>query len=425
MNNKLNNNKRIKLDTLGCKLNQAETEMIAEQFVKAGCRLVTSLDEADIYVLNTCTVTHIADRKSRHLLRLANRRNPEAIIVATGCYARRKCGELADIYGVDMVLDNDDKTHVVRLLEAKDCINISDSNQGDSWAGCENNQRDRAFIKAQDGCDNSCAYCIVPLVRGWAESLPVELIIAQVRNRIDCDCKEIVLTGTEIGTYRYNGFGLRGLIEKILSETNIIRLRLSSLQPHHITPELLGLWHDKRLCPHLHLSLQSGSDSVLKLMKRNYTTKDYHKAVSLIRSMVPQAAITTDVIVGFPGESEDEFEESYGFCKEINFARIHVFPFSPRPGTQAAEMKGQVKAGVKKQRSQRMLSLADESDRAFRERFLGRMMPVLWEQKKNGIWSGLTGNYIRVYTRSSDDLTNQITDVKMDKLYRDGVLGDL
>jgi threonylcarbamoyladenosine tRNA methylthiotransferase MtaB len=233
----------------------------------------------------------------------------------------------------------------------------------------------------------------------------------------------VVLTGTEIGSYSYNGIDLSGLVEKILDETDIVRLRLSSLQPHHITPQLMQLWRDTRLCPHLHLSLQSGSDSVLRRMGRHYSGKEYNEAVSLIRSLIPEAAITTDIIVGFPGESDDEFEESYRFCKDMEFARIHVFTFSPRPGTQAAEMKEQVSSIVKKERSREMLALAEESAGDFRKRFMGRTMPVLWEQKTNNIWSGLSANYIRVYTKSTEDLSNKITEVKLEKLYKDGVWG--
>ncbi|MFH1662597.1 MAG: tRNA (N(6)-L-threonylcarbamoyladenosine(37)-C(2))-methylthiotransferase MtaB [Chloroflexota bacterium] len=415
--------KRVKIDTLGCKLNQAETELLAEQFLQAGYRLTSSVDKADIYVLNTCTVTHIADRKSRHLLRLAHRRNPEAVIVATGCYAQRTRQELADIDGVNMVLGNDEKMNILQLLEAEGCLSVSDCNRGDLQIEHKNSMRNRAFVKAQDGCNNFCTYCIVPLVRGREESLPAEHVIARVRDRILHGYKEVVLTGTEIGSYRYNGIALKGLVEKILNETDIARLRLSSLQPHHITPQLMELWRNQRLCPHLHLSLQSGSDSVLGRMERRYSTKEYNAAVSLIRFIVPEAAITTDIIVGFPGESEEEFEESYSFCKGVDFSRIHVLPFSPRSGTQAAEMKGQVKAGIKRERSRKMLALAEESARKFRKRFLGRTMPVLWEQKSNGVWSGLTGNYIRVYTRSNEDLANKITEVKLEKLYKDGVIG--
>ncbi len=412
-------NTRVALETLGCKLNQAETELLARRLALAGCRLVSSADKADIYILNTCTVTHIADRKSRHLLRMAHRRNPEALLVATGCYAQRAEHELHRIEGVGLVLGNDNKMNLVQLLEDSGYLSQPAGVQGYKYNGLRN----RSFIKVQDGCNNLCSYCIVPLVRGKQKSLPDEKVIAQISERVAQGYKEVVLTGTEIGSYSYNGLNLKALLGHILSETDIMRLRLSSIQPQEISPELIELWRNPRLCPHLHLSLQSGSDSVLKRMKRCYSSENYKRAVSLIRSVVPGAAITTDVIVGFPGESESEFEESYSFCKEMAFARIHVFPFSPRPGTEADKMPEQVSAKVKKHRSEKMLSLAEGSAQNFRQRFLGKSMPVLWEQKSNGIWSGLTNNYIRVYTKSNEDLANKITEVKLEKLYKDGVGG--
>lgn len=412
---------RIALDTLGCKLNRAETELVARQFAEAGYRLVSPADEADIYVLNTCTVTHIADRKSRHFLRLAHRRSPGAVIVAAGCYAQRAREELTKIDGVSLVLDNSDKMNLVQLLEESGRLCRPAYSPGDLAGNRRNGSRNRALIRVQDGCNSSCAYCIVPLVRGRPRSLPAARVVSEVRAGVARGCKEVVLTGTEIGSYRHHGLDLKGLIERLLP--HVTRLRLSSLQPQEVSPELIGLWHDPRLCRHLHLSLQSGSDGVLKRMKRHYSTADYRRAVSLIRSVVPQAAITTDVIVGFPGETEDEFRESYSFCRRLEFARIHVFPYSPRPGTEAATMPGQVSAKVKKQRSEKMLALAEESAGSFRQRFLGSTMPVLWEQRSNGVWSGLTDNYIRVYTRSDDDLANQLLPVKLVRLYRDGVWG--
>ena len=414
---------RVALDTLGCKLNQAETEFLAWQFAEAGYRLVSTVGEADIYILNTCTVTHIADRKSRHLLRLAHRKNPQALLVAVGCYAQRAYQELSHIDGVGLVLGNGDKMHLVSLLKELGYPNKPASAQADLTGGCHNGFRNRAFIKVQDGCNNFCTYCIVPLVRGMEKSLPDDQVISEVGARVAQGYKEVVLTGTEISSYSHNGLNLRGLLNRLLSQTGVTRLRLSSLQPQEISPEFISLWHNPRLCPHFHLSLQSGSDSVLSRMKRRYSTSDYRRAVSLIRSAVPEAAITTDVIVGFPGESEGEFEDSHNFCREMEFARIHVFPYSPRPGTQAAQMPDQVSAKVKKQRSQKMLALAEESARNFRKRFLGTTLPVLWEQKSNGIWFGLTDNYIRVYTKSSEDLTNKLLPVKLVKIWKDGVWG--
>ena len=416
---------KVALDSLGCKLNQAETELLARQLTEAGYRLVSSADEADVYILNTCTVTHIADSKSRHLLRLAHRRNPDALVVATGCYAQRAPADLAQIKGVDLVLGNDEKPYLLRLLEESGRLTSPSCIQENPSSYNNTGFRTRAFIKVQDGCQNFCAYCIVPLVRGREISVPADQVIAEVRHRIANSYKEVVLTGTEIGSYSHDGLNLRGLLEQILAETDVTRLRLSSLQPQEISPELIGLWQDSRLCHHFHLPLQSGCDAVLQRMKRRYSPADYQRAVYLIRDIVPEAAITTDAIVGFPGETDEEFKQSYDFCRQMEFARIHVFPYSPREGTEAARMPHRVSAQVKKQRSQRMLALAEESTKKFRQRFLGRTMPVLFEQQSSGIWSGLTDNYIKVYTKSEKDLTNELLPVKLVEVRGDGVWGDL
>jgi len=412
---------RVALDSLGCKLNQAEIELLAHELAAAGYRLVSPSDEADIYILNTCTVTHIADRKSRHMLRMFHRRNPDARLVAIGCYAERSPRELEVIEGVDLVLDNADKWNLLPLLEASG--RPGQPAAGDSVQLYGNARRTRAFIKVQDGCRNSCAYCIVPLVRSREESVPAAQVVNKMRERVSAGHKEVVLTGTEIGTYNRDGIDLKGLLERILAETAITRLRLSSVQPPEITSGLIGLWRDPRLCPHFHLSLQSGSDAVLGRMRRRYDTAGYRRAVSLIRESVPDVAVTTDVIVGFPGETDAEFRESLDFCRQMRFARIHVFPYSPRPGTEAANMPQTVPEKVKKQRSQQMLALAGESVRDFIKRFLGGTAEVLWEKKAAGVWSGLTGNYIKVYSRDSGELTNKLLPVKLEKIYRDGVWG--
>jgi threonylcarbamoyladenosine tRNA methylthiotransferase MtaB len=411
----------VALDSLGCKLNQAEMQQLARQLTAAGYRLVAPTDKADIYILNTCTVTHIADRKSRHMLRLARRRNPGARLVAIGCYAQRSPQELAQIEGVELVIGNDRKMNLLKLLE--DADNPIRPVTGDSMSK-QPDGRTRAFVKVQDGCCNFCAYCIVPLVRSREENVPVEKVTALVRGLVANGCQEVVLTGTEIGAYNGNGINLEGLLKRILAETAVTRLRLSSLQPHQISPGLIGLWRDSRLCPHFHLSLQSGSDTVLKRMKRRYNIDDYRRVVLLIRDLVPDVAITTDVIVGFPGETDAEFQETLDFYRQMQFARIHVFPFSSRPGTEAVDMPQQVPADVKKQRGQQMLALAKENALSFRKRFLGRTMNVLWEKQSGGVWSGLTSNYIKVYARSDMDLTNRVLPMKLAKLYRNEVWGE-
>ncbi len=408
---------RVALETLGCKLNQAETESMARELAAAGYEVVDSVAEADVYILNTCTVTHLADRKARNLLRQAHRRNGRARLIAIGCYAERSPQALARIEGVDLVLGNEQKAQVLSRLPELGCPSPLAGHRPYKYG------RNRSFLKIQDGCSNYCSYCIVPLVRCRVESVPAAQVIAEVKKRVDGGVKEAVLTGTEVGAYESDGVNLTGLLKRVLAETGVIRLRLSSLQPQEITAGLLALWKDSRLCPQFHLSLQSGSDAVLGRMGRLYRTADYRRAVALIREAVPDVAITTDVIAGFPGETEAEFEESYGFCRQMGFARIHVFPYSPRPGTEAAVMPGQVAEGVKRERVRKLLALAGESARSFQQRFLGRTMPVLWEQKSGGVWSGYTVNYIRVYTKSNDDLANQLRPVKLENIYRDGVWG--
>jgi threonylcarbamoyladenosine tRNA methylthiotransferase MtaB len=398
---------RIAIDTVGCKLNQAESQLIARQLAQAGYRLVSPDDGADVYVLNTCTVTHVADGKCRRLLAQARRRNPQALVVAVGCYAERARRELSGLKGVDLVLDNSHKMDLLSHLEESShpILPGASSNQAGS--------RTRAFVKIQDGCDNFCAYCIVPLVRGRERSIPLDRVIDEVKSLVAEGYQEVVLTGTEIGAYNHNGTGLGGLLRHILDETGVARLRLSSLQPGEITPELVGLWRDGRLCRHFHLSLQSGSDSVLKIMGRRYSIAEYQNAVDLIRGAVPGVAVTTDVIVGFPGETDDEFRESYSFVRQMNFARIHVFSYSPRPGTKAALMPQQVEDRLKRERSRKMLALGRACLRNFRREFLGKTLMVLWEKESCGVWSGLTDNYIRVYTKSDEDLTNKLLPVKL------------
>jgi len=411
----------VALDSLGCKLNQAEVQQLARQLEAAGYKLVGPSDKADIYVINTCTVTHVADRKSRHLLRLARRRNPSARLIAIGCYAHRAPAELARIEGVELVLGNDRKMNLLKLLGVPQSMEkVAAMPSGPSAA-----RRTRAFLKAQDGCKNFCAYCIVPYVRSRLQNVPVERITAQVRRLVAGGYREVVLTGTEIGSYESSGVNLENLIRRILADTPVPRLRLSSLKPHHISASLVSLWQDARLCPHFHLSLQSGSDAVLKRMKRRYTADGYRETVELIRGSVPDVAVTSDVIVGFPGETDTEFRETLDFCREMQFARIHVFPFSPRPATEAASMPDHVPAGIVKGRVGLMLSLAKESSKAFNNHFIGKTLDVLWEQRSGSVWSGLTGNYIRVYTRSNNDLANIIAPVKLVKSYRDGLYGEV
>jgi threonylcarbamoyladenosine tRNA methylthiotransferase MtaB len=416
-------NLKVAFHTLGCKLNQAESELLARQFTEAGYRVVSD-DGADVYVLNTCTVTHIADRKSRHLLRLWRKRNPTALIIATGCYAQRAPQELTQV-GADLVVGNEQKMHLLDELKGV-TASAAHCAVGQFMAGRVG--RVRSFIKIQDGCNDACAYCIVPQVRGCECCLSMTDVIKEVKARVASGYKEVVLTGTKIGDYKHGRANLKQLVEKVIEATGVERLHLSSLQPRDISPELINLWQDHRLCRHFHLALQSGSDAVLRRMGRHYSVDDYRQAVFLIRKAVPDVAVTTDIMVGFPNETAEEFEESYRFCREIDFANIHVFSYSPRPGTLAARMGGQINDKLKKERSLRMLELARQAVQRFCQSFLGQNMMVLWEKEiipGSGIYSGISRNYIRVFTQSSEPLNNKIRSVCLIRLHNRGLWGEV
>ena len=412
---------RVALQTVGCKLNRAETDSLARKFLEAGYQVVAPDQAADIYLLNTCTVTHIADHKCRKLLRLAHRRDPDALIVVTGCYAERAPADLSSIEGAGLIIGNRDKEKMVEIIEDK-----ANGHRARRKRSRPQNPplRTRTLVKIQEGCSQPCSFCIVPRVRGPERSRPQEEVVAEVKARVAEGYKEVILTGTRIGRYG-PGEGLRGLITHILEESDVQRLRLSSLEPSDLTPDLLRLWEDSCLCPHVHLPLQSGSDSVLERMGRAYSTADYQRAVSLAREAIPNLALTTDIMVGFPGESEGEFNKSYRFCERIGFAGLHIFPYSPRPGTRAARMANTVGDGEKKRRTHLMLNLAEGSSRRFRERFLGQEMNVLWEGEKEGIWFGLTGNYLRVFLPSQEQLANELLTANLVAHKEDGVWGEL
>jgi len=413
---------RIALATHGCKLNQAETELATTDFTSAGYEVVPPDSEADVYLLNTCTVTHTADAKARKWLRAVRQRSPGALLVACGCYARRAATELKAT-GVNIIVDNETKSNLPELVGKY--LDHSHGTRSSPIGLLRSDPRTRSMVKIQDGCQNFCAYCVVPTVRSREVSIAPSGLISQIKQRVKRGYREVVLTGTRIGSYERNDTNLSGLIKRILAETAVERLRLSSLQPQEISKELIDLWGDPRLCRHFHLSLQNGSDGVLKRMNRRYTTGDYQRALSLIRQQSPQAAITTDIIVGFPGETEAEFETSYRFSREQGFARIHVFPYSRRKGTAAAGMKGQIPEVVKKQRLKKMLSLARESRSDFNRRFLKQTMSVLWETRYEGIWQGLTDNYLKIYTKSAQDLSNRLLRTKLIELGGDGMWGEL
>jgi threonylcarbamoyladenosine tRNA methylthiotransferase MtaB len=414
----------VAIHTHGCKLNQADSNALAQRFIEAGYQLVDSIAEANIFVLNTCTVTATADAKARQALRTARRINPQALIVATGCYSQRAADELTRLEAVSLVVTNTEKDNLVSLVMTA----RSKGHQAGPFRSGTGLKaayrapadspflgRSRAMIKIQEGCDQVCAYCIVPKVRGRERSIPPEILIEQINRHEEESYKEVVLTGTQLGTYGFDlpGASLLTLLQRILVETRVPRLRASSLQPQEINPELLELWQDRRLCPHFHIPLQNGSDQILKAMRRRYNTSGFAQTVELVRRTIPDAGITTDLIVGFPGEGDVEFQETRDFARFIGFSEMHIFPYSPRPGTSAAYFKSQVPEPVKKERVSEMLALARQSFVEFRTQQLGQARSVLWEsaRERNGVptWSGLTDNYIRVYTHSHRDLYNTIS----------------
>jgi len=407
----------VSIQTLGCKLNQAESEGIGRELARAGYAVTTG-DKADAFILNTCTVTHTADRKGRQMVRSLRRSNPRALIIVTGCYAQRAAKDFEGC-GADLIVNNAEKMQVLRVVQAK----LSGIGRKGIGSGRDKTaERVRSFIKVQDGCRNFCTYCIVPLVRSNVYSVKAGMIIDEIKARVTDGYREVVLTGTEIGSYDDDGIDITQLIQRILGETGVRRLHLSSLQPQEVNAGLLELWQDRRLCRHFHIALQSGSGSVLKRMGRRYNISGYIKAVDEIRDIMPDASVTTDVMVGFPGESDAEFRESYEFCRAMEFAAMHVFSYSPRPGTLAAGMPAKVEERVKKHRSLQMLELAAGSAERFAQKFAGKTREVLWENEVrpgSGIYSGLTDNYIRAYTGSEVDLANTLSVVRLVRAARE------
>ncbi|MBN1936206.1 MAG: tRNA (N(6)-L-threonylcarbamoyladenosine(37)-C(2))-methylthiotransferase MtaB [Anaerolineae bacterium] len=414
---------RVYVESLGCKLNQCERDRLAQQFAESGFLVVDQVQEADLCVLNTCAVTHVAAGKSRRRAHQLRRLNPSMWLVATGCYTGISDNGLC----ADLIVENADKDSLVSRVQA--AVRSTDLFAGEKPDGIERSllTRTRPLVKIQDGCDNDCSYCIVRVLRGRQRSRPRGQVVAEVISLVGQGHREVVLTGVHVGAYgREGGDSLAGLVRAILDQTHAPeRLRLSSIEPWDLTPGFFDLWQDARLCRHLHLPLQSGCDATLARMNRRYTTARFADQVAQARAAIPDLAITTDLIVGFPGESEAEFAQSLTFVEQMAFARAHVFPFSPRPGTPAAAMPGQIDPQTRRDRTRQMSQVAQRSSEAFRQRFLGRVLAVLWETRRaDGRWSGLTDNYIRVFANSKRALSNTICLVRLLALDASGMRGE-
>jgi threonylcarbamoyladenosine tRNA methylthiotransferase MtaB len=408
---------KIYLDTIGCRLNQSEIETLARQFRAAGHEIVASADRADLAVVNTCAVTNEAAADSRAKIRQMARAGVEEII-ATGCWATLQPRQAKDLPNVLRVIANDRKDRLV-----SDLFNLPGETfelepiAREPLPGLH--RRTRAFIKVQDGCDNHCTFCVTTIARGEGRSHPVADVILDIQSALRGGTKEIVLTGVHLGSWGQEfDQHLRDLIKVILRETDVPRLRLSSLEPWDLDADFFSLWEDQRLMPHLHLPLQSGCESTLRRMRRKTTPQTFRELVAAARAVIPDVAITTDVIAGFPGETDEEFAEALAFVHAMDFAGGHVFTYSPRPGTGAAKMKGQVKPELRKKRNHILHAALEESARSYRQTFVGRRLSVLWESTSEmGEWGwrmeGLTGNYLRVTAITPSPRWNEIDEIQL------------
>lgn len=437
--------------TLGCKVNQYETEVIRESFEKAGYETVDEDQYADVYVINTCTVTHLADRKSRQYIRRMKRVNPDSVIAVTGCYAQVSSDEVGSIDDVDVICGTNEKQNLLKMVEdylsdrkrkvaVRGYDDLTDYVETGIMTSMEN--RTRAFIKIQEGCNRFCSYCIIPYARGRVRSRSTSVILEEARVLLDKGFKEIVLTGINTALYGTEpGFvcdyddshakelyGIESIIYLLDRMEGEFRIRLSSLEPTVVNSEYVErlLKYDK-LCHHLHLSIQSGSDSVIERMNRHYTSDEYMEIVDTLRRADPFYGITTDIIAGFPGETDEEFNDSLLMTEKARFLKVHAFQYSRRKGTPAYDMKDQVDAPVKKERSAMLIEKAENVSRDFLLSTLGTERTVLFEEfdEHKGLIMGYTDNYIRVYVKNDGDYINEFRRVKLSELYEDGIIGEI
>ena len=422
---------------LGCKVNQYESEAIAELFAEKGYEIVGIDEEADVYVINTCTVTNFGDKKSRQLIRKVKRQNENAIVAVVGCYAQTAPKELMEIAGVNLVIGTKDRAQIVEMVEQYDKANGVENHVSDimkervfeplSIQKLAN--RTRAYLKIQDGCSQYCSYCIIPYARGPIRSREPQEVVAEVKRLAENGFKEVVLTGIHVASYGKDrrDTSLLDILKQVHEVEGIERIRFSSIEPNVVTEEFAQTMAAlPKVCDHFHLSLQSGCDKTLKEMNRKYDTEKYRQAAATLRKYLPKVALTTDIIVGFPGETEEDFKESYDFAEEIGFAKIHVFPYSPKRGTPAAARKDQLLNAVKSERSHTLIQLSDRMAADFLADAVGTEVEVLYERAVgDGIYEGHTTNYMKVHGRSETDLTNRIAKTHITKAEGEMLFGDV
>lgn len=430
--------KKAALHNLGCKVNAYETEAMQHLLEEAGYEIVPFTQKADVYVINTCSVTNMADRKSRQMLHKAKKNNPDSIVVAAGCYVQTSEKEVLNDLSVDIVIGNDRKHDLVRLLEeySLDSVNdtVDDINDGkhdfEELFIDQTKEHTRAFIKVQDGCNQFCSYCIIPYARGRVRSRRFENVIAEVERLAANGFKEVVLTGIHLSSYGVDfeeAIGLLELIQAVNAVKGIERIRLGSLEPkivtEHFASELSKL---DKICPHFHLSLQSGCDATLKRMNRKYTTKEYERGCELLRKYFVHPAITTDVIVGFPGETEEEFEQTKAYLERIHFYEMHIFKYSKRKGTRAAVMPDQIDEQIKAARSEKLIALGHDMSKEFRKFYIGKNEEVLFEEKAvigdKEYFVGYTKEYVKVAKKTDENLENQIVSGRISGMLTDEIL---
>jgi threonylcarbamoyladenosine tRNA methylthiotransferase MtaB len=442
--------KTAALVALGCKVNQSEARQWSAQLARVGVDLVEYGKPADLYIVNTCTVTHLGDKSSRQMIRRASRTNPDGYVVVTGCYASVEPEAVAELPGVDLVVPNDDKEALVQRLADEGLVPARPEDDPEAWIHPSERpnwvtlapaleRKARAFVKVQDGCNSHCTYCIVPRARGPQRSRSIDAVVNEIGVLYNLGYREVVLTGVQIGGYgsdwdretrrvrKGRGPTLTNLVARILAETRMPRIRISSIQPQDWPEGFVELWQDRRMCRHLHLPLQSGSDTVLRRMCRRYRTFHFRDLVERLRAAMPEVALTADVMVGFPGETDAEHRASVDFIREMAFFEQHIFRYSARPGTAAARLPDDVPPPVKKARSGEVHALNAELHAAYRSRFIGRTMDVLWEERverEPACWSGLTDNYLRVYARG-EALEGKLTPARLAALAGEGLRGEV
>ena len=428
-----NSNKKVAFCSLGCKVNQYETNAMAQKFVANGYKIVEFDEYADVYIVNTCTVTNIADRKSRQMLRRAKEINKDATLVACGCYAQVAKEELKKIPEIDLIIGNNEKNDIISIIENHIAQKGTEDIVSDVMYKLDYvelgtttyTEKTRAVIKIQDGCDRFCSYCLIPYARGHIRSRKIENVIEEIKKVVEEGINEVVITGIHIASYgrdfKGENIGLIDLLEEINKIKGLHRIRLGSIEPTIITEEFVKrLSKLDKICDHFHLSLQSGCTETLKRMNRRYTTEEFKEVTKRLRTKFPNAALTTDIIVGFPGETEEEFNMTYEFLKEIAFYKMHVFKYSQRKGTKAAVMPNQIDGKVKEERSKKLIELSNENEYNYNKKYIGREVEVLFEEREGEYLKGHTTNYIVVKHKTDKYyLINKIANVRLSEQKHD------